>query len=967
MNRHEKSTYLVFRDGRDPEKLKLGNLVISPKNPLDDDHYTCPYNLSDLHQWTDNPQTQSCLSITVQDSRARQASLNAACCIEAARGSVDTSYIHIEGSNARRFQIEHTTEFLNRMIMSSPGAKAWLNSRITVAKHMYYLNQLKFGSSRRPQIWMVTGVQLLSDVTVRYRRESSSSRDLNFRVPPPEAGTLAANFILANDNMAIGGASLSLSTSSANDVAYSHVDERVWAAQFRRLNVDFRKEGAAFDRRISLKDLLDLGHLGIRGAVTQGVDEASQITGVDEDDANERSVGIEETDKELFKKILSASASGKRALLIGGAESNLKGVRNDLRGMSDLLLDLGFDVSLCFEKMATRDGILRSWAQLIQKTRNGDTVVVYYSGHGGISKPNRSDADRNIQYILPIDIVESTKDDFRGILDVELSYLVSCLTDRTHNVTIVLDCCHSERAVRAGIAGLPLTGVRAWSPVSRKEIESHMHRVTESGVLEKLKYREANPYSVRIAAAEDNQYAYEDTERRQPETQDTASYEEEFAMGRLTRELVMVIRKIGDDITSWDAVLSQLRDKLYDAGDKSQRPQIEGPKMRILFSLERLAYYGQLGVKSTLGRKDKLISAAYHKDEASLMGGRLVGIREGDQYAIMPSTANSVDEAKKIAVAEVKAVYTTSCEVRLKFVNGFGEVKQGATAFPVRCFRPEYGVQISVNNAFIDSLLRAQIDSAMFVHVANLGDGDEGGYVPFATVKEEGGKLVLLHQHNDPIFAYPAHTEAEYGDAVDNVVYQLQKLARAHQVLNMVPGEMYDLDVSQVSIEVGRVERKRRRPFSDGEMSFNEGDLAYLEIRNGSNTSIFAHVFLVTSMGTINWLSNGSPSGEELHRNGRPYIPGQPAFGARRILSGWRFNWPTSIPRRGPLKEAFVVILTSEKADLGFLETEYRKGARAKVGAREWDENEQIAEVCVDDDFFFSVRRIDFDLVPRLK
>ncbi|KUI63010.1 Metacaspase-1 [Cytospora mali] len=906
MNGHEKSTYLVFRHGKDPEKLKLGNLVIYPDNPVDDDHHSCLYSLSDLHQWTGEPQTEQSLSIEVQDSRGKHASLNALSFFEAERGRLSTSCMRIAGKNARRFQIDQTPKFLNEMIMNSPGAKDWLNSRITVAKHMYYLNQLKFGSSRHPQIWMVTGVQLLSDVTVEYEESSSKTAGLRFKVPAREMATLAVNFVLADDSMVSGGASASQSKLGKRNVRYTHTNERVWAAQFRRLKVDFLRAGGPGlvpDQKISLKSLLDLGHLGIKGTVPQGVDEASQITGVGEDDAGEMKVAMTETDRELFGKFMTASTSGKRALLIGGAERDLTGVQNDLKVMSDLLLGLRFDISLCYGNMATRDGILHAWGQLIQQTGNGDTVVVYYSGHGSICRSIQYE-DLRIQYIIPVDIEQSTKDDFRGILDVELSHLVCALTDRTHNVTIVLDCCHSERAAREPTG----SGVRSWSPASAEDIDAHMRRLERSG-LHQRRYTEGNPHSVRIVAAEDDQSAYED--------KGIGGVEK---MGNLTRELVLEIQRIGNTIASWDAVLSQLRNTLDHGRSKSQRPQIEGPKMRVLFSLERLTYFGQLGVKGGMNTLEG----------PSLMGGSLVGIREGDQYAIMPSTALTVDETRKVADATVNFVYPTSADVTLRFVDGVHEVPEGARAFPVKGFRPGYDVRICVNNELIKTRLHDRIRSALFIHEA---DSQDKTHIPFATVAEAEGKLVLLCRHDDPLFEYPLPTipGADHDEAADNAVYQVQKLARADQVLTMVPEEDDILDDSQVSIEIGRVKERRCVQFPDGEKkSFKEDGSAYLKISNNGDYTVFAHAFLLTSIGTIKWLSEGSPSGHELHPKGTPYFPYQTAdtyHGRIIITEPINFGWPAWIPRRGPLREAFAVILTSGKADLGFLRTEFRMDA----------------------------------------
>lgn len=43
MDGTEKATYLIFGRGHDPERLRLGNLVMFPRSPDESDPYICPY------------------------------------------------------------------------------------------------------------------------------------------------------------------------------------------------------------------------------------------------------------------------------------------------------------------------------------------------------------------------------------------------------------------------------------------------------------------------------------------------------------------------------------------------------------------------------------------------------------------------------------------------------------------------------------------------------------------------------------------------------------------------------------------------------------------------------------------------------------------------------------------------------------------------------------------------------------
>ena len=133
---------------------------------------------------------------------------------------------------------------------------------------------------------------------------------------------------------------------------------------------------------------------------------------------------------------------------------------------------------------------------------------------------------------------------FRGILDVEFSHFVNCLTRRTHNVTIITDCCHCERIARGE---QPMPGRKAWSPLNRGFIDKHIARLRHAGLYARLEAG-ANRYAVRVAAAASDALAYEDP--GEPE------------MGRLTKVLVQELNRADETGTSWSMVLPALLNAL---------------------------------------------------------------------------------------------------------------------------------------------------------------------------------------------------------------------------------------------------------------------------------------------------------------------------------------------------------------------------------------------------------------------
>src|SRR5207249_678645 len=111
----------------------------------------------------------------------------------------------------------------------------------------------------------------------------------------------------------------------------------------------------------------------------------------------------------------------------------LAGPEKDVERMCSALDKLGFESRICVGSNASREGIFDEYQRLIGDASVGDAALVYYSGHGGFA-PNPAyrpmDASglvrpRSYQFIVPYDIDESTDDDFRGIVDVELSALLA--------------------------------------------------------------------------------------------------------------------------------------------------------------------------------------------------------------------------------------------------------------------------------------------------------------------------------------------------------------------------------------------------------------------------------------------------------------------------------------------------------------------------------------------------------------
>lgn len=216
-------------------------------------------------------------------------------------------------------------------------------------------------------------------------------------------------------------------------------------------------------------------------------------------------------------------ATGRKRALLIGSQLNLAATAVDLGSMDRVLKLHGFKTRRIGEtdRPATRAGILGAIDAFTQDTSTGDAVVVYYTGHGITTErndnqnaPRTEGSDTNdrwrLQLIVPIDFEESTDGDFRGITDLELSQKFALLSEKTDNITLILDCCHSTRIARAGAT------VKSLNPAHYAKTLVHIESIIEDRHFRDNLYAAGNPSVVRIVAAEATEPAYEDSIQSTP-------------------------------------------------------------------------------------------------------------------------------------------------------------------------------------------------------------------------------------------------------------------------------------------------------------------------------------------------------------------------------------------------------------------------------------------------------------------
>lgn len=159
-------------------------------------------------------------------------------------------------------------------------------------------------------------------------------------------------------------------------------------------------------------------------------------------------------------------AKGKRALLIGVSEypaiyvpgmswDDIHGA-NDVELLKGTLQRQGFTVTTCKNADATAANIRKEFAKFIKSSKEGDMVMVHFSGHGQPYEDlSHDEADGWDESIVPYDAAKKyVKGRYEGkshITDDELGKYLDALRKRLGRkgfVYVVLDACHAGTGSR---------------------------------------------------------------------------------------------------------------------------------------------------------------------------------------------------------------------------------------------------------------------------------------------------------------------------------------------------------------------------------------------------------------------------------------------------------------------------------------------------------------------------------------
>ncbi|KAL4864732.1 hypothetical protein BDV12DRAFT_200810 [Aspergillus spectabilis] len=557
-----------------------------------------------------------------------------------------------------------------------------------------------------------------------------------------------------------------------------------------------------------------------------------------------------------------STVTASKALLIGSPTNGLKGPLNDVENIANLLRRYGFSTRECCGAQATRDGIIEAWNQLISEVQTDDTVLIYYSGHGGVVKAPRNQLPKkHYQFIVPTDYESpSTASHFQGILDIELSQLVHKTTERTHNVTVIFDCCFSGRMTRDPTHGAHAVR-KALEHIPYDKVAEMYERIVQ-GTQKRypsLTSVEGNQHAVRIVAAADSETAFEYDEG------------DGRVVGAFTKALIANLESALKAKTTWKHMILRVSE-FVSTQFPTQHPHVEGPQNRVVFSQE---------VKDT----DVYPVHFSGSGDAVLQAGQVAGVRVGNTFKVLCHTTAEGSESTMISQGIVTGVSAFEAYLKLQPII---QEQQRALAYPETQMPYCYPVSVTKN---LRQCANNQIRNMRFIQLTE----ENTTSMPFAHLDQQ--------------------------EAVSQALSLADSISRAGHLLSLKPASEeqldHDLEVGFSTVETD--DRDARELPTDGTAHVDCLDRICISLGNKNDESIYVSVFNVTAAGRISLMSKSSPRGIRV-RPGDTYVMGKVQHTGAKM--GMGMTWPKRISKdvQGPVPEWFVCLITNKKIDLRCLE-----------------------------------------------
>jgi hypothetical protein len=233
-------------------------------------------------------------SVKFQRSHMRSAGLDFSTFLGLGSKRENSVTVTLSGTSGRRVRIRRPEAFLEE-VLKQDGVEQWIRTHATLKHKSKYGNH----AWTAPELWLVTGVQYLTGG--EYEFEDNATNELS-----AHGG--------ADIGAAAGGPAgvAKLQAEARHERAngaqngFGHEDERVWAAQFMTVKIDFGAQASDPSlsserswvpktiKTIYLEDVKDLEFQGVRASREQADEETPELVARITTTAGKRDEGISE-------------------------------------------------------------------------------------------------------------------------------------------------------------------------------------------------------------------------------------------------------------------------------------------------------------------------------------------------------------------------------------------------------------------------------------------------------------------------------------------------------------------------------------------------------------------------------------------------------------------------------------------------------------------------------------------------
>jgi hypothetical protein len=529
----------------------------------------------------------------------------------------------------------------------------------------------------------------------------------------------------------------------------------------------------------------------------------------------------------------------KLALLVGINDypyvyPQLRGSVNDVENMKQLLVQkFGFpndNILVLTNQSATRDGIINGIKEhLIAKASSDSIVVFHYSGHGSqIMDVHGDEMDKLDETIVPYDSGHKDPHPNRDITDDDLLVLLNQLTEKTPNVTLIFDSCHSGTINRgAGLSREVERDKRV--PTGQRSAPVAIARGVDKG---KSGLHPANARHAVISGC----------------TSAQSSYEMEINgkhYGAFTWYFAEKLWQAGENVTYRD-IMDQVKMNVT-AKNRAQEPQLEGPG-------EDQLVFGDKSMPSL----PYILTKRNPDGTITLNAGQVQGVTKGSIYDVYPPGTKSFGKnVKSVAQIEITAVETTFSKAK---VTNRRPISDGSRAverehhWPAPVLRVHFTFQDPQTGMPAPSVTLQKIkdEVAKFNHITIVPTANGYDLLLRDLRDPKTGKQYIITEGGDPTEISP-RVPVEDANAVALVIDQITQWAKWYNILRI---ENHNADPMVDFVLVTEGSATTRGSLTDRKVNLTlvEGNEFTVHVANKSSKNLYLALLDLSSSGKVSVL-----------------------------------------------------------------------------------------------------------------